>query len=173
MAIDKAIDSTAFDSKLKSVADAIRSAGGTTEPMSFPSGMVEAISVLKSESEAGGGTICGKKFISGNITFSETPTGEFTVEHEEWNVNNYGGSNILVFLNGSTAPTYNGGALILLTSGSGVYINSRKYVTLLSSISKTISDSTDTVRNDFTIKAEAAKKMLAGKTYTWMRVAYA
>lgn len=43
MAIDKAIDSTAFDSKLKSVADAIRSAGGTTEPMSFPSGMAAAI----------------------------------------------------------------------------------------------------------------------------------
>lgn len=54
MAIDKAIDSTAFDSKLTTVADAIRTAGGTTEPMSFPSGMVEAISVLKSGSEAGG-----------------------------------------------------------------------------------------------------------------------
>lgn len=54
MAIDKAIDSTEFDSKLTTVADAIRTAGGTTEPMSFPSGMVEAISVLKSGSEAGG-----------------------------------------------------------------------------------------------------------------------
>ena len=62
MAIDKAIDSTAFDSKLTSVADAIRTAGGTTEPMSFPSGMVEAISVLKSGSDAGGG------FVSGTIT---------------------------------------------------------------------------------------------------------
>lgn len=53
MAIDKAIDSTAFDSKLTTVADAIRTAGGTTEPMSFPSGMVEAISSLSS---GGGGT---------------------------------------------------------------------------------------------------------------------
>lgn len=53
MAIDKAIDSTEFDSKLTTVADAIRSAGGTTEPMSFPSGMVEAISSLSS---GGGGT---------------------------------------------------------------------------------------------------------------------
>lgn len=50
MAIDKAIDSTEFDSKLTTVADAIRTAGGTTEPMSFPSGMVSAISELKSGS---------------------------------------------------------------------------------------------------------------------------
>ena len=53
MAVDRAIDSTEFDSKLTTVADAIRSAGGTTEPMSFPSGMVEAISSLSS---GGGGT---------------------------------------------------------------------------------------------------------------------
>lgn len=61
MAIDKAIDSTAFDSKLKSVADAIRSAGGTTEPMSFPSGMVEAVSALT------GGSITFEDDGSGNI----------------------------------------------------------------------------------------------------------
>lgn len=53
MAIDKAIDSTEFDSKLTTVADAIRTAGGTTATMSFPSGMVEAISSLSS---GGGGT---------------------------------------------------------------------------------------------------------------------
>lgn len=53
MAVDKAIDSTDFDSKLTTVADAIRTAGGTTEPMSFPSGMIDAISSLSS---GGGGT---------------------------------------------------------------------------------------------------------------------
>lgn len=57
MAIDKAIDSTAFDSKLTSVADAIRTAGGTTEPMSFPSGMVEAISAI--QAGGGGGAVSG------------------------------------------------------------------------------------------------------------------
>lgn len=61
MAVDKAIDSTAFDSKLTSVADAIRTAGGTTEPMSFPSGMVEAISALS------GGAITFEDDGSGNI----------------------------------------------------------------------------------------------------------
>lgn len=53
MAVDKAIDSTEFDSKLKDVADAIRTAGGTTATMSFPTGMVDAISSLSS---GGGGT---------------------------------------------------------------------------------------------------------------------
>ena len=58
MAIDKAIDLTAFDSKLTSVADAIRTAGGTTEPMSFPSGMVEAITAIQAGS---GGRKRGEK----------------------------------------------------------------------------------------------------------------
>lgn len=53
MAVDRAIDSTEFDSKLTSVADAIRTAGGTTDTMSFPTGMIDAISSLSS---GGGGT---------------------------------------------------------------------------------------------------------------------
>lgn len=53
MAIDKAIDSTEFDSKLTTVADAIRTAGRTNATMSFPTGMVDAISSLSS---GGGGT---------------------------------------------------------------------------------------------------------------------
>lgn len=53
MAIDKGIDSTAFDSKLTTVADAIRAAGRTNATMSFPTGMVDAISSLSS---GGGGT---------------------------------------------------------------------------------------------------------------------
>ena len=53
MAVDKAIDSTEFDSKLTTVVDAIRTAGGTTATMSFPTGMVDAISSLSS---GGGGT---------------------------------------------------------------------------------------------------------------------
>ena len=66
MAIDKAIDSTAFDSKLKSVADAIRSAGGTTEPMSFPSGMVEAVSAI----QAGADNAPFTEILTGTQTFS-------------------------------------------------------------------------------------------------------
>ena len=167
MAVDKAIDSTEFDSKLTTVADAIRTAGGTTEPMSFPSGMVEAISVLKSGSEAGGGTISGRKFISGEITFSETPTSEITISHDNLGYS----SRPFVFLAArSYAPSDNVGALIFACEGSGAYVNSRKYVSLLSSISETIDYMGYAYDTSFTIKSSSAKKMLAGKTYIWFRI---
>ncbi len=67
MAIDKAIDSTAFDSKLKSVADAIRSAGGTTGVLSFPDAMAAAITAI----QAGGGS-------SWTDSYSVFATGTFT-----------------------------------------------------------------------------------------------
>lgn len=74
MAVDKAIDSTDFDSKLTTVADAIRTAGGTTESMSFPSGMVEAISVLKSGSEAGGGRVARGTWVQASDGYYNTIT---------------------------------------------------------------------------------------------------
>ena len=154
MAVDRAIDSTEFDSKLTTVADAIRTAGGTTEPMSFPSGMVEAISVLKSGSDAGG-TMSGRKFISGEITFSETPTSEITISHDSLGVS----SRPFVFTaSRSYAPSDNVGALIFVCEGSGAYVNSRKYVSLLSSISETLDAPGYANDTSFTIKSPSAKK---------------
>ena len=77
MAVDRAIDSTEFDSKLTTVADAIRTAGGTTEPMSFPSGMVEAITAI----QAGGGS-------SWTDSYSVFATGTFTPTEKvtEWSI---------------------------------------------------------------------------------------
>lgn len=83
MAIDKAIDSTEFDSKLTTVADAIRTAGGTTEPMSFPSGMVEAITAI----QAGGGIeLNGYQVSEGSFTISsDTSTFEnYSTNSAEW-----------------------------------------------------------------------------------------
>ena len=83
MAIDKAIDSTAFDSKLTSVADAIRTAGGTTEPMSFPSGMVEAITAI----QAGGGIeLNGYQVSEGSFTISsDTSTfANYSTSDAQW-----------------------------------------------------------------------------------------
>lgn len=74
MAVDRAIDSTEFDSKLTTVADAIRSAGGTTEPMSFPSGMVEAITAI----QAGGG---GGNFATGTFTTTDDITSNVVINH--------------------------------------------------------------------------------------------
>lgn len=77
MAVDRAIDSTEFDSKLTTVADAIRTAGGTTETMSFPSGMVEAITAI----QAGGGS-------SWTDSYSVFATGTFTPTEQvtEWSI---------------------------------------------------------------------------------------
>lgn len=79
MAIDKAIDSTEFDSKLTTVADAIRTAGGTTEPMSFPSGMVEAISELKGGIDLTDEEIL-QSLIAANVLSAVTSGGEILTD---------------------------------------------------------------------------------------------
>ncbi|MBQ0015164.1 MAG: hypothetical protein KBS82_07605 [Oscillospiraceae bacterium] len=51
MALDKLVDSTALDNGLTTVADAIRTKGGTTAQLSFPNGMAQAIEDLPSGGE--------------------------------------------------------------------------------------------------------------------------
>lgn len=57
MAIDKAIDSAKLDSDLTAVADAIRTKGGTSAPMAFPDGFVQAVQAI--EAGTGGGNSGG------------------------------------------------------------------------------------------------------------------
>lgn len=52
MAYDKVVDSAQLDSDLTSVANAIRSKGGSTAQLAFPSGFVSAINAIST----GGGT---------------------------------------------------------------------------------------------------------------------
>ena len=52
MAIDKAIDSTQLDADLTSVANAIRTKGGTSASLAFPADFVSAIAAIPS---GGGG----------------------------------------------------------------------------------------------------------------------
>lgn len=54
MAIDKAIDSTQLDTDLTSVANAIRTKGGTSAQLAFPAGFVSAIDAIPT-----GGTFTG------------------------------------------------------------------------------------------------------------------
>ena len=124
-------------------------------------------SVITGLLEAGGGTISGRKFISGEITFSETPTSEITISHDSLGIL----SQPFVFLaTSASAPSYHIGALISARSGSGVYVNSRKWFSLLSSISETIDYGNYVNDTSFTIKSDSATKMLAGKTYIWVRI---
>lgn len=46
MAVDKIVDGTALDNNLTSVANAIRTKGGTSGSLSFPSGFVSAINAI-------------------------------------------------------------------------------------------------------------------------------
>lgn len=129
--------------------------------------LLDGMAALIESIEAGGGTISGKKFISGEITFSETPTSEITISHDIVGFR----SQPFVFLAAdATAPSVHTGALISARSGSGVYVNSSKRFSLLSSASETIDY--DGYANDtsFTIKSTSAEKMLAGKTYIWLRI---
>ena len=57
MAYDKVIDSSKLDSDLTSVADAIRSKGGTSEALAFPAGFVSAIAAIEAGGSGGGGEV--------------------------------------------------------------------------------------------------------------------
>lgn len=63
MAVDKLVDSTQLDSDLTSVANAIRTKGGTSASLAFPAGFVSAIAAIPS---GGGG-----------ISISDIATGAF------------------------------------------------------------------------------------------------
>ena len=57
MAYDKVIDSAKLDADLTTVADAIRSKGGTSEALAFPAGFVSAIEEIEAGGGGGGGEV--------------------------------------------------------------------------------------------------------------------
>ena len=63
MALDKLVDSAQLDSDLASVANAIRTKGGTSAPLTFPQGFVDAVGAI----ETGGGGMPENDFISVNM----------------------------------------------------------------------------------------------------------
>ena len=129
--------------------------------------LLDGMAALIESIEAGGGTISGRKFISGEITFSEAPTSEITISHDRVGFR----SQPFVFLAASaSAPSAHTGALISARSGSGVYVNSSQQFSLFSSISKTIDYTGAEYDTSFKIRSASAKKMLAGKTYIWLRI---
>lgn len=69
MAVDKLVDSTQLDADLTSVANAIRTKGGTSAALAFPAGFVDAIDAI----ETGGGGAALKQELLGY-----TPQGDVT-----------------------------------------------------------------------------------------------
>lgn len=68
MAVDKLVDSTQLDADLTSVANAIRTKGGTSADLAFPAGFVSAVQAIPT----GGGGGGGFDMASGTITPSST-----------------------------------------------------------------------------------------------------
>lgn len=54
MAVDKAVDSAQLNADLTSLADAIRTKGGTSAPLAFPSGFAAAVSALPAGADLSG-----------------------------------------------------------------------------------------------------------------------
>ena len=67
MALDKVVDSAVLDAGMKSVADAIRSKGGTSDALVFPEGFVSAISAI----QTGGGSGGGQAFQCGSVVSAD------------------------------------------------------------------------------------------------------
>lgn len=67
MAVDKLVDSTQLDADLTSVANAIRTKGGTSAQMAFPAGFVSAVQAIPT-----GITPSGTKSITENGTYDVT-----------------------------------------------------------------------------------------------------
>lgn len=92
MSIDKAVDSAQLDSDLTSVANAIRTKGGTSAQLAFPNGFVQAIGDIPT-----GGTL---------ITKTITENGTYSAEDDDAD----GYSEVTVNVSGVTQyPYYLGG----------------------------------------------------------------
>lgn len=66
MAVDKLVDSTQLDSGLTSVANAIRTKGGTSASLSFPAGFVSAVEAIPTGGGGGGPTTVASGTFTGD-----------------------------------------------------------------------------------------------------------
>lgn len=83
MAVDKLVDSTQLDADLTSVANAIRTKGGTSASLAFPSGFVSAINAIPT---GGGGVSSALRFEN-----FKTPSAKWVIQNAIPNVLKTGG----------------------------------------------------------------------------------
>lgn len=76
MALDKVVDSAALDAQLTSIADAIRSKGGTTDQLTL-AGMVDAINAI----QTGSGGSTGLAYDMGEFVLEADTTGWINISH--------------------------------------------------------------------------------------------
>lgn len=81
MSVDKLVDSSQLDADLTSVANAIRTKGGTSAQLAFPAGFISAIGAIPS----GGGGWSDSDIAAGNISGAITITGVPTIRGSAFN----------------------------------------------------------------------------------------
>ena len=69
MALDKLVDSSQLDADLTSVANAIRSKGGTSGQLAFPAGFVSAVGAIPTGGGASGETVIASGTFAGNNNY--------------------------------------------------------------------------------------------------------
>lgn len=79
MAVDKLVDSTQLDSDLTSVANAIRTKGGTSASLAFPTGFVDAIDAIQT---GGGGLPSNMEVIDFTPTSDLTSSNKLTLNFQ-------------------------------------------------------------------------------------------
>lgn len=117
MALDKLVDSTQLDADLTTVADAIRTKGGTSAQLSFPQGMADAIAAIPSGLPSVISKIDGGSFtlaantsqnvyrISHNLGVAPTGVCVWTNDNDEWAA---GSNSTAIFYVGINHTHYNG-----------------------------------------------------------------
>lgn len=122
MAVDKLVDSAQLDADLTSVANAIRTKGGTSSQMAFPAGFVSAVQAIPS----GGITPTGTKSITENGTYDVTQYASASVSVP----NSYGA--------GDEGKVVSNGALVAQSSDT-VTTNNTYDTTLINSLTVNVS----------------------------------
>lgn len=108
MAVDKLVDSTQLDADLTSVANAIRTKGGTSAQLAFPAGFVDAIDAI----ETGGGV--SESFAVEDYTM---PSAKFVLQNSIKNLLANGGCIHYVFY--LTTNTSTSADMALMCFGDG------------------------------------------------------
>lgn len=157
MAVDKLVDSTQLDADLTSVANAIRTKGGTSAILAFPSGFVSAIANIPS----GGGDY---DIVSGTVTpSSNSKTIPVDVDFEPTHAILYAD------FENWTSTSWNGWGIVIFDRSKPYYlslqarINNRNFQ--FNSSARAISNIT--YSDGKLTFADTTFKFLAGTTYTW------
>lgn len=175
------------EESLVAVADAIRAKGGTTDPLSFPTGFADAISAIQA---GGGGVSGGVKANFGTFTVDETITATeivaddgFSVGYELMTINHNSGftpKHFIVFSATGTSGVQYELTVHLMSTESKTAITVRvqsvvynQYGTSASGLPTNKSCKRDIEWNENTITLYCANQnpiLPAGKTYWWVAI---